>query len=675
MSHALLIKLCFNYTRLVKLNSKTSRAINISLCAFICTFPLTSNAAIQKTNKGFSIEEQRAKYLQAEAAFAQKNNVLADQLTSQLKQYPLHPYLVLSQIKRDIKTVSRNTVQRFIQKNANLPVAKKAQASYLQHLANSKQWRLFSSTYNQLPLKSSYYTCYNLQAKINTGQTNNIDKQIQTLWNVGKSQPKPCDPVFNYWIKRGKLTSDIAYQRSWKAIASKNYKIAQFAQKKVTKTIQKNALNVFWRVKKDVSLIANPKTLNRHTPHNADIAAYAIRKLATKNRDSALKTWLRDRKRFKFSEEQTKYLNVYFGNKYAKQTYYDPNALATLQRIDPKYKFDEISEWKVRLALITQNWPLVNKLINKMPAKLRQQNRWLYWQQTALTKINPKKYPAKYAKVINERDFYGFMAAQLKGKPFKLNHKQSAISQNDKNDLLKRPAVKRIAELARIQKTNLAYQEWKLLRTSLNDKQKLTMGYLVNSWGWYIQGIRIAAELKAWDELDIRFPRAQNQLFAKWGKSRNIGSTWPVAIARQESAYNQYAKSSAGARGFMQLMPATAKITAKKYNVPYKSKSDLFTPHTNIALGTAYLSQMMDKFNNRAHSSAAYNAGPHRAERWLKSRGHLPLDIWIETIPFNETRKYVQNVLTYSVIYDLLDNKKASLFSTREKAQLTLARR
>ena len=657
------------------MKSKFTLSISTFFCALISILPVTTSTAASSSTGNFSLDKQRAKYLQAKTAFTKKDNALANQLTDQLRQYPLHSYLELSQIKRDIRTLSSKRIHSFIKKNASSPVAKKAQASYLQHLANTKQWRLFSSNYNKLPLTSSYYTCYNLQAKISTGQTKNIDQQIQKLWNVGKSQPKTCDPVFSYWIKRGKLTSDIAYKRSWKAIISKNYKVAEFAQKKVTKTSQKSALNLFWRIKKDVSLIANPKTLSKNTPHSADIAAYAIRKLASKSRDLALNTWLRDRKRFKFSADQTKYLNVYFGNKFAKQTYYDPNALATLQRIDPKYRFDEVSEWKVRLALITQNWALVNKLINSMPAKLRQQNRWVYWQQTALAKINPKKHPAKFDKIIKERDFYGFMAAQLKGKPFNLNHKKSKIPQSTKSELLKQPAVQRIAELAKTQQTNLAYQEWRLLRDSLNPSQKLTMGYLASSWGWYIQGIRIAAELKAWDELDIRFPRSQNLLFAKWGKARNIGSTWPVAIARQESAYNQYAKSSAGARGFMQLMPATAKLTAKKYNVNYKNKSDLFIPQTNIALGTAYLSQMMDKFNNRAHSSAAYNAGPHRAERWLKSRGHLPLDIWIETIPFNETRKYVQNVLTYAVIYDLLDNKKASLFNRKERAQLSLARR
>jgi len=121
-------------------------------------------------------------------------------------------------------------------------------------------------------------------------------------------------------------------------------------------------------------------------------------------------------------------------------------------------------------------------------------------------------------------------------------------------------------------------------------------------------------------------------------------------------------------------MPATAKLTAKKHKIKYSGKSDLFDPRTNISLGTAYLSEMMQRFNNKAHASAAYNAGPHRADRWLKSRGKLPLDIWIETIPFDETRKYVQNVLTYSAIYDLLAGRKTNMLSRADRNKLTINR-
>ncbi|MEH6444156.1 MAG: transglycosylase SLT domain-containing protein [Oceanospirillaceae bacterium] len=653
------------------MNKKTS-VCKIALTCIVFSSALHISAFAASQN---SLNQQRALYTQAKQAFAKKDNALANKLTNSLKNYSLYPYLKLKQLQRDIKTTSQSQIHRFIKTYADSPVAKKAQASYLQNLANTKQWRLFEKNYRRLPLTSAYYTCYNLQAKINTGNANKSLAEIAKLWNVGNSQPKSCNPVFAYWMKRGNPSSNLAFERSWKAINAKNYSVAKFTAKYVTKKSQQNSLELFWKIKKDVSLISSAKTLSKKTPHNNDISAYAIRKFAVKNTDAALNSWLRDRSRFKFTEKQLKYLNVYFANKYAKKTFYDPSSLGVLQKIDPNYQYDEISEWKTRLALISQNWKLVISLIGKMPKGLRTDNRWVYWLETAKQRANPKQYQAQFKAILQERDFYSYMAASLTNQPFKLNHSKTAIASNIKKSLLKQPSVQRMSELYKTGDTGKAYQEWRLLRSSLNDKQTLAMGYIANSWGWYIQGIRIAAKLKTWDELDIRFPRAKNKLFAKLGKERGIGSTWPVAIARQESAYNQYAQSPAGARGFMQLMPATAKSTAKKYNVPYKNKSDLFDPQTNISLGTAYLNQMMAKFNNQAHSTAAYNAGPHRAERWIKSRGTLPLDIWMETIPFNETRKYVQNVLTYSVIYDLLANRKAEMFSAKDLAQLTLKRR
>jgi len=621
-----------------------------------------------------NIQQQRSLYLKAQQAFADKNNQLANQLTAELTSYPLYPYLKLLQIQRDINSTSQQQIHSFIKQHKNSPIAKKVQASYLKKLARNKQWHSLIANYRRLPLTSSYYKCYLLQAQINTGKGAAALKATAPLWNVGKSQPSTCDPVFSYWMKRKNPTSDLAYQRSWKAINSKNYKIAKFSQKHVTKKHQINSLNLFWKLQKNPSLVSKSNTLSTKNNHSADMAAYAIRKLGAKQTDLALKTWLRDRNRFNFSKEQRSYLNTYFGNKYAKATFYNPAALGILQKIDPLYKHDEVSEWKTRLALIAQNWPMVIKLIGDMPQQLSAKNRWVYWLETAKQRANPKKYKANYNNIINDRDFYSYIAADIKGKPLRLNETKTKISANTSKQLLKRPSVQRMSELVKIGDTAKAYQEWRILRDQLNEQQQLAMGYLTSQWGWYIQGIRIAAKLKSWNELAIRFPRSQNKLFAELGTARGIGSTWPVAIARQESAYNQYAKSPAGARGFMQLMPATAKLTAKKHKIKYSGKSDLFDPRTNISLGTAYLSEMMQRFNNKAHASAAYNAGPHRADRWLKSRGKLPLDIWIETIPFDETRKYVQNVLTYSAIYDLLAGRKTNMLSRADRNKLTINR-
>lgn len=636
---------------------------------FIATLSLSLSVTAAASTE---LTAQQTLYKQAVTAFDKKDAKTADSLTKKLENYSLYPYLQLKQIRRDIYNTSDKDVFKFIEKHANTPLAKQAQGAYLQKLANQKKWKAYISTYNKLPLTSAYYQCYMLQAQINTGKGKQVLSDISHVWNVSYSQPKSCDPVFAYWQKSGKLTSNIAFDRSWKAINKKNYKLAKHLQKKVTKKNQLESLNLFWTLQKDVSSISDKKTLSKSTLHNADLAAYAIRKLAIKKGDLALSTWLRDRERFSFSDEQQEYLNVYFGNKFAKNTYYNPKALSILQKIDPTYQHDEVSEWKVRQALISQDWKNVVKLIKKMPSELQQENRWVYWLETAKQKSNPKKYQANYDKIINERDFYSFIAAHLSNKPLQLNDKSTKVDKKTHTSLLKIPSVQRMAEFVQLDYTSSAYQEWNALRKQLTNEQNIAMGYIASQWGWHIQGIRIAAKYKAWDELGMRFPRSENRLFAKLGNERKIGETWPVAIARQESAYNQHAKSSAGARGFMQLMPATAKQTAKKFDIDYKDKDDLFDPTTNISLGTAYLSEMLGKFGSKAYASAGYNAGPHRVDRWLKSRGKLPLDIWIETIPFNETRGYVQNVLTYSAIYDLLEGKKAVMFNKKDTAKLTL---
>lgn len=648
--------------------------MRIKFTVSLIIFNVILNTSVAAANP-LSINDQRALYVKAKAAYAKKNHKTADQLTLRLKNYSLYPYLRLLQVQRDINTLPNQQVKSFILAYPNSPVAKKAQASYLQKLANNKQWALYLKNYRDLPLTSAYYTCYNLQALINTGQGKKVLPQVADLWNVGKSQPRPCDPVFSYWVKSGKLTSDIAFERSWKAINNKKYSMAKFAQRRVTNARQNESLNLFWKVQKNIALIANKSTLTAETLHNADIAAYAIRKLAIKKTDLALTAWIRDRKRFKFSLKQRTYLNTYFGNKYAKSTLYNPAAPAILSKIDPLFKFDEVSEWKVRLALVTQDWGGVIQLISQMPKNLRNKNRWIYWLEIAKQRKNPKSYQANFEKIVNDRDFYSFTAAQLSGKAYQLNNKSTNISKKTMRSVLKMNAVKRMSELVKTAETAKAYQEWRVLRQQLNREQQIAIGYLAGQWGWYIQGIRIAAKLQAWDEVAIRFPRSKNKLFAQLGEQRGIGATWPIAIARQESAYNQYAKSPAGARGFMQLMPATAKETAKKFAIPYKNTLDLFDPQINISLGTAYLRQMLTRFKSKAYASAAYNAGPHRVDRWLKSRGTLPLDIWIETIPFDETRKYVQNILTYKVIYDLLASRKPHMYNDKDRKKLSLSRK
>ena len=185
---------------------------------------------------------------------------------------------------------------------------------------------------------------------------------------------------------------------------------------------------------------------------------------------------------------------------------------------------------------------------------------------------------------------------------------------------------------------------------------------------WYFPAIPTLAQAPYWDDLDIRFPMPFKNMMVRHSRAREINPSWAYAITRQESAFMMEAQSHVGASGLMQLMPATARETAQRYNIPYSTKQQMISPDTKIQLGTAYLSQVYGQFKgNRVLASAAYNAGPGRVRQWLRDTQHLGYDVWVENIPFDETRSYVQNVLTYAVIYGDKLNKPQSLVEWHER--------
>ena len=197
-----------------------------------------------------------------------------------------------------------------------------------------------------------------------------------------------------------------------------------------------------------------------------------------------------------------------------------------------------------------------------------------------------------------------------------------------------------------------ARREWYHVSRLFSREEMVAQARLAYDMGWYFPAIRTISQAQYWDDLDIRFPMAHQGSLTRAARNRGLHSSWVFAITRQESAFMNDARSGAGAGGLMQLMPATAQETARKFGIPLSSPRQVYDPETNIQLGAAYLSQVHAQFGgNRVLASAAYNAGPGRVRQWLRGADHLAFDVWVESIPFDETRQYVQNVLSYSVIY------------------------
>jgi soluble lytic murein transglycosylase len=176
---------------------------------------------------------------------------------------------------------------------------------------------------------------------------------------------------------------------------------------------------------------------------------------------------------------------------------------------------------------------------------------------------------------------------------------------------------------------------------------------LAHSWGWYDRALLTLNKAESWDDLIVRFPLAWRDGIEKHAGQRELDPAWVFSVVRQESAFVEDARSPAGALGLMQVMPATGRETARALGWKSFTTAQLTHASTNLPIGTAYLRRMLNHFNgNVVLATAAYNAGPGNVARWLRPGDCTEPDIWIEQIPFTETRKYVQRILYFASIYD-----------------------
>ncbi len=630
------------------------------------------------------LERQQMLFKHVEKALKTGNYQLYENYRSELSDYPLAPYLEYLSLADYLNRISQSDIDQFASTYPDLPQTDQLQQRWLRYLASKNSWRAYLDAYQQDD--DGRYQCLKGIALQKLGYTEQAWQEAKGLWLTGKSQHKACDPLFESWKAAGELTQSLILARFWMAAEQHNLSLARYLDKSIKDTSFKVSTELFWEVHKHPELLHTAR-FNGDLEHQRIIMIHGIKKLISKDLNLAVSTWLKMRNNHPFSLEQRSAVDQKIAMKAAKN--FVENAEEIIASIDPDFHYHKVTEWRIRLALANQDWERVLILIEHLPGAIRNDSRWRYWNEVALLKFQEESYNIvgmpfpKRSSLLKtptlralgqERNFYAFLVADLKGQPFQLNHQQKAIRQQDLQKLKQYyPGFKRIREWIHHKRFYNAQMEINRITPSLDKTQKQLIPYLAHQWEWHHQAIMAAARATLWDDLSLRFPAPDAEIFSEQAEKRELDYPWVLAIARQESAFHPMARSNAGAMGLMQLMPATAKQAAKQAGIPYRNKSELLKPEINIALGTTHLAWLSKRFeDSRILATAAYNAGSTPVKRWLKQRGHLPLDIWIETIPYDETRKYVQNVMSYRVIYSLLENQPARMLSSQEMASLSL---
>lgn len=613
-----------------------------------------------------SLQAQRTAYFKAKEALDKGNPLIYYSNKELLNDYVLEPYLAYADLSLRLPVANDQEVLDFIRDHADLPQIKWLEMRWLRKIAIQGDWPLFLKYYkaNHFSELDCLYGQYLYQNKY-TDAANRLAKK---LWLKGYSQPNSCDALFNQWQKLGGLSNDMYWKRLVLALEAKQYRLGTHLMNQLSGNYKEQAKR-FIDVAQKPELLDKTAQFQNKDSFTADIVGLGLRRLARQNPDNALTLLDYYSKRLHFTTQHKADLANDIGLTLARR--FDPRALPLLEKYDPQLKHNDVSEWRARLLLRTGRWQQAHALILQFPDELSKHSRWKYWKARTLELSNPndKSVNEWYQSLATERDFYGFLAAQHINAPYRFNDSPIIVNNNAVLKIKNSPAMQRIFELQTLELDKELWVEWNHATRFLSREELLAFAQLQYDLQMYFSAIRTLAAAEYWDDLNIRFPIAHRKQLETQAQKRNIDPTWAFAIMRQESAFKANIKSYAGAMGLMQLMPGTAKETAKKFDIPLAKVSDALDPDTNIQLGNAFLGQMYTSFqNNRILASAAYNAGPGRVRQWLKNSSNLDFDVWIETIPFNETRQYVQNVLFYSVIYGYKLDKPRHLIDKHERS-------
>jgi soluble lytic murein transglycosylase len=323
-----------------------------------------------------------------------------------------------------------------------------------------------------------------------------------------------------------------------------------------------------------------------------------------------------------------------------------------------------VQEWRVRSALWAGDFAKALKWIDEMPLTLSSQPRWRYWRARAVAATSAAAAEPLYAQIAGMRDYYGYLAADRLNQRYNLAIRLSPDDAESQAALAAEPGLVRAHALFDCDMADDAAAEWAAVLGAAKPAVKIQAAHLASRWGWYAQSIASLAQAGEWDDVPLRYPRPYAAIVADASKETQVPGDWIYAIMRQESLFRKDAVSRADARGLMQMQPATAAAVARRWHLPVPNGDSLFDPSIAVKLGAVYVRELLDRHKGQLDQSlAAYNAGPVSVARWLPANA-IDADIWIENIPYAETRAYVQHILEHIVAFATMRDAEPPRLST-----------
>ncbi|RLL50447.1 lytic murein transglycosylase [Mariprofundus sp. EBB-1] len=631
-----------------------------------------------------SIEQQRDWFKQARSALNSDQIKHFHVLKDKLGDYALTPYLDIWYAGKLLRKGDEHLVADTLIAYAAVPESIDLRNDWLKYMAKKGNWagahRLIeaspalASKFPEIAMmalwRASQYADISSQQKVIFAQT--VMEKFSSRWQQGKPITALINPIYTAWVKQGHPNDmerwsriiSFASKGHWQKTAALSQSLSKQQRQwlKYWRSIQKNPEKALQAWPESLSSVESVR------PASA-IISDGIKRLS---RQDPAKAWS-ELQGLKSSQKQIapdffSTLERSVALRAARR--HQQIASKWLAALPSSFHNEDTRGWQVRLAIIVQDWPQTLAVIGDMPIEQRQQDRWMYWKAQAMAASgNLKDADQQFRTLAEGRGYYNFLSAEKLALPFKLASPEIVVADTLVAEIDQIPGIQRASEWLALNSQNKAIREWHFALRGFDTIHWKAATVLASRWGWQDQVIRAAFKAKEMDALTERFPMTYAKQVKQAAHATGLSEAAIWSIIRQESAFNAYARSYVGAKGLMQLMPATARQVARKLKMG-KGALKLFSPATNIRLGSSYLAGIKERFGNLALAAAGYNAGPYRVSTWLERVPFDAPEAWVEAIPFNETRRYVQQVMAFMTVYEWRQQKEPSSLVARLHAKV-----
>lgn len=601
------------------------------------------------------------RFLLARDAFRAGDAARLERLAPELQGSDLGPYVDYYRLRIHLDQTDPAAIVDFLNRQDKTYLAEKLRGDWLRFLAKQQRWQEFDAEFPKVSQPDQDLACYALQGRIQRGDSRALDEALP-LWRSLMDPPPPCVPVLEALVLNKRvLAADVwdrihlQFEANKTAQAWNTVQYLPVSQAPDSRTYaQVVDKPLIWLYQLPPSFAANRQV--------RELALLALQRVA--RNDPAV---AKDRLEKLQDQFQANDLHWIWGEvAWQAATRHFGDALNWYKRAGDGVLSDEPQAWRVRAALRAQDWGAVRDGVEAMRPPQSDDPTWIYWLGRAYKAGGVvDKANRLFQRIAGQANFYGSLASEELGRPVRVPPAAKAPTPEEMARVSNNVSVRRALALFSLNLRFEGSKEWSWALKGMSDRELLAAAEIAKNNNIFDRAIAAADKTRNEHDYSLRYLAPYVDQVRPAARSQQLDDAWVYGLMRQESRFVTSAKSNVGASGLMQLMPATARWVAKKIGLRDYSPNQVADTETNLMLGTSYLRLVMESLDNHpVLASAAYNAGPGRAQKW---RGSQPLEgaIYAETIPFAETRDYVKKVMSNSIYYSILFNDQPQSLKQR----------